>query len=64
MSAVHTGSTPVAPPAAGIVPRKDMAVIWVLLTAAFVAILNETTMGMAIPHLIVDLASPRSPRSG
>jgi len=32
-----------------------MAVIWVLLTAAFVAILNETTMGMAIPHLIVDL---------
>ena len=55
MSAVHTGSTPVAPSAAGIIPPKDMAVIWVLLTAAFVAILNETTMGMAIPHLIVDL---------
>lgn len=56
MSAVHTGSTPVAPPAAGVIPPKDMAVIWVLLTAAFVAILNETTMGMAIPHLITDLA--------
>lgn len=55
MSAVHTGSTPVAPPASGIIPPKDMAVIWVLLTAAFVAILNETTMGMAIPHLISDL---------
>ncbi|MEV7620219.1 DHA2 family efflux MFS transporter permease subunit [Microbacterium sp. NPDC089321] len=56
MSAVHTGSTPVSPPAAGLIPAKDMAVIWVLLTAAFVAILNETTMGMAIPHLISDLA--------
>ena len=56
MSAVHTGSTPVASPSAGLIPAKDMAVIWVLLTAAFVAILNETTMGMAIPHLISDLA--------
>jgi len=53
MSAVHTGSAPVV--RAGIIPAKDMAVIWVLLTAAFVAILNETTMGMAIPHLITDL---------
>ena len=40
---------------APLIPRKDMAVIWVLLTAAFVAILNETTMGMAIPHLMEDL---------
>ncbi|UNK69824.1 MDR family MFS transporter [Microbacterium sp. H1-D42] len=54
MSAVHTGSSPVVH-APGDIPRKDMAVIWVLLTAAFVAILNETTMGMAIPHLIEDL---------
>lgn len=30
-------------------------VIWLLLAAAFVAILNETTMGVAIPHLILDL---------
>ncbi len=30
-------------------------IIWLLLSAAFVAILNETTMGVAIPHLIVDL---------
>lgn len=52
MSATHTGSSPVV---AEQMPRKDMAVIWVLLTAAFVAILNETTMGMAIPHLISDL---------
>lgn len=54
MSAVHTGSVPTTADSATI-PRKDMAVIWVLLTAAFVAILNETTMGMAIPHLIADL---------
>ena len=53
MSAVHTGSHPVV--ADGEISRRDMAVIWVLLTAAFVAILNETTMGMAIPHLIRDL---------
>ena len=30
-------------------------IIWLLLSAAFVAILNETTMGVAIPRLIVDL---------
>ncbi|MEZ3159692.1 DHA2 family efflux MFS transporter permease subunit [Microbacterium sp. BWT-B31] len=30
-------------------------VVWLLLAAAFVAILNETTMGIAIPHLIGDL---------
>ncbi|WP_417563633.1 MDR family MFS transporter [Microbacterium sp.] len=37
------------------VVRDDSRVIWLLLAAAFVAILNETTMGVAIPHLIVDL---------
>ena len=30
-------------------------IVWLLLAAAFVAILNETTMGVAIPHLIDDL---------
>ncbi|MFE6995408.1 MDR family MFS transporter [Microbacterium sp. NPDC057659] len=53
MSAVDTGSVPIA--SNQVIPRKDMAVIWVLLAAAFVAILNETTMNMAIPHLITDL---------
>ncbi|MFT4234497.1 MAG: MDR family MFS transporter [Microbacterium sp.] len=37
------------------VDPKDMRVIWLLLIAAFVAILNETTMGIAIPHLNADL---------
>ncbi len=55
MSAVHTGPSPVVARGGAILPRKDMAVIWVLLIAAFVAILNETTMSMAIPHLITDL---------
>jgi len=48
----RTEDLPVVPaaldPAAG-------RVIWLLLGAAFVAILNETTMGVAIPHLIDDL---------
>ncbi len=35
--------------------REENRVIWLLLGAAFVAILNETTMGVAIPHLIDDL---------
>ncbi|MCE7482773.1 MULTISPECIES: MDR family MFS transporter [Microbacterium] len=35
-----------------------MRVIWLLLVAAFVAILNETTMGIAIPHLNADLGIP------
>lgn len=34
---------------------EDSRIIWLLLAAAFVTILNETTMGVAIPHLIDDL---------
>jgi DHA2 family lincomycin resistance protein-like MFS transporter len=45
-------TTPSATPTLG--PRESR-VIWLLLGAAFVAILNETTMGVAIPHLITDL---------
>ncbi|WP_029144538.1 MDR family MFS transporter [Microbacterium luticocti] len=37
------------------IDRDAGRVIWLLLAAAFVAILNETTMGVAIPHLIGDL---------
>lgn len=59
MSAVDTGSISTPPaPATGSVPAKDMRVIWLLLVAAFVAILNETTMGIAIPHLNTDLGIP------
>lgn len=43
------------PAAAAEVSAADNRVIWLLLAAAFVAILNETTMGVAIPHLIDDL---------
>ncbi|MGJ0387615.1 DHA2 family efflux MFS transporter permease subunit [Microbacterium sp. CGR1] len=59
MSAVDTGSI-TTPPASsgGEISRSDMRVIWLLLVAAFVAILNETTMGIAIPHLNVDLGIP------
>ena len=60
-----TGSTPLqnAPAASEQHPvtgstgltARETRVIWLLLGAAFVAILNETTMGIAIPHLIGDL---------
>ena len=58
MSAVDTGSITTPPASSGGIPRKDMRVIWLLLVAAFVAILNETTMGIAIPHLNTDLGIP------
>ncbi|WP_259614031.1 MDR family MFS transporter [Microbacterium paraoxydans] len=58
MSAVDTGSITTPPSSSGEIPRKDMRVIWLLLVAAFVAILNETTMGIAIPHLNTDLGIP------
>lgn len=35
--------------------RRDNLVIWVLLVATFTVILNETVMGVAIPHLMADL---------
>ncbi|WP_091231555.1 MDR family MFS transporter [Microbacterium sp. 3J1] len=59
MSAVDTGSITTPPSTAGgDISRSDMRVIWLLLVAAFVAILNETTMGIAIPHLNEDLGIP------
>ncbi|WP_454118595.1 DHA2 family efflux MFS transporter permease subunit [Microbacterium lacticum] len=52
MASVDTGPVRTSP---GTVGAKENRVIWLLLAAAFVAILNETTMGVAIPHLIGDL---------
>lgn len=46
--AVHPATGPILTP-------EQNRVVWLLLAAAFVAILNETTMGVAIPHLITDL---------
>ena len=34
---------------------RNSRVIWLLLAASFVVILNETIMGVAIPHLVIDL---------
>ncbi|WP_345803127.1 DHA2 family efflux MFS transporter permease subunit [Microbacterium sp. AZCO] len=58
MAATDTSRTIGTAPAAASVPtlgREESRVVWLLLAAAFVAILNETTMGVAIPHLITDL---------
>lgn len=49
-----TVRTPV-PAGDQVLGRRESRVIWLLLGAAFVAILNETTMAVAIPHLIDDL---------
>ena len=49
-----TSATTARTPAPLLGPAENR-VVWLLLAAAFVAILNETTMGVAIPHLIDDL---------
>lgn len=51
MTATDTAKTTTGP----ILTPAQNRVVWLLLAAAFVAILNETTMGVAIPHLIDDL---------
>lgn len=56
MAATDTGSVPRTRDD-GIDPR-GMRVIWLLLVAAFVAILNETTMAIAIPALNESLHIP------
>ncbi|WP_104164538.1 MDR family MFS transporter [Arthrobacter sp. SX1312] len=40
---------------AGTLPARDKLVITLLLISAFVVILNETIMGVAIPRLVTDL---------
>lgn len=35
--------------------KRNNAVIWVLIVSAFTVILNETIMGVALPHLMEDL---------
>lgn len=58
MSATSTSPVPTVPASGqqgGMLAARENRVIWLLLAAAFVAILNETTMGVAIPHLITDL---------
>ncbi len=58
MSAPSDQPTPRSQSTSGAVDPAGMRVIWLLLIAAFVAILNETTMGIAIPHLNEDLGLP------
>lgn len=55
MSATATGTATAVPTGRILTPAQNR-VVWLLLAAAFVAILNETTMGVAIPHLIDDLS--------
>jgi DHA2 family lincomycin resistance protein-like MFS transporter len=48
----NTGSPTAATPAPG---TGNTRVIWLLLAATFVVFLNETIMGVAVPHLVDDL---------
>ena len=56
----HARPTTAQPPRApSLTPRERLAVS-LLLFSAFVVILNETTMGVAVPHLMRDLDIPAS----
>ncbi len=50
-----TAPTPVHSDAEALHGARNNRVIWLLLAATFVVFLNETIMGVAIPHLVVDL---------
>lgn len=53
-----TGSMRAQPASHDAIDPAGMRVIWLLLVAAFVAILNETTMAIAIPELNKTLGIP------
>ncbi|MGO2060288.1 MAG: DHA2 family efflux MFS transporter permease subunit, partial [Microbacterium gubbeenense] len=53
-----TGSVRAQPASHDAIDPAGMRVIWLLLVAAFVAILNETTMAIAIPELNKTLGIP------
>ncbi|SDH46107.1 MFS transporter, DHA2 family, lincomycin resistance protein [Leifsonia sp. 98AMF] len=57
MPSVDAGAIgqPAAPAAAPRIAPRDQRVIWLLLAATFVVILNETIMTVAIPKLMDDL---------
>jgi DHA2 family lincomycin resistance protein-like MFS transporter len=48
-------SAPDAPPSPVEVPRSASTMIWLLVGSAFVMILNETIMSVALPVLVTDL---------
>ena len=47
-----------APAEATTVSAQNLTVIYLLIVSAFVVILNETIMAVAIPHLMADLRAP------
>lgn len=55
-----TATLPSAPTAAPDTSGRDRLAVRLLLISTFVVILNETVMGVALPHLMTDLAIPAS----
>ncbi len=53
---VDTADLPAAPARPDSLTPRDRRAVGLLLFSAFVVILNETTMGVAVPHLMTDLA--------
>ena len=56
MSTADPVTTTPAPPAAGRLSSSDRLLLGLLVGAAFVVILNETIMGVALPRLMTDLS--------
>jgi DHA2 family lincomycin resistance protein-like MFS transporter len=54
-TAAARGDRPAGAPASDKLPREHVTVIALLLVAAFVVILNETTMSVALPPIMEDL---------
>ncbi len=55
-----TATLPSAPTATPDTVGRDRLAVRLLLISTFVVILNETVMGVALPHLMTDLAIPAS----
>ncbi|HVY20616.1 MAG TPA: MDR family MFS transporter [Bauldia sp.] len=55
VEAVDTAVSPAPAPEETTVSPQNLTVIYLLLVSAFVVILNETIMAVALPHLMADL---------
>ncbi|MCC6983730.1 MAG: multidrug efflux MFS transporter [Bauldia sp.] len=59
-AAAMPASAPAQPEAETTVSRENLTVIYLLIVSAFVVILNETIMAVALPHLMDDLGASAS----
>jgi DHA2 family lincomycin resistance protein-like MFS transporter len=55
VESIDTATAPAAPAGETSISREHLTVIYLLIVSAFVVILNETVMAVALPHLMADL---------